>query len=1418
MGFRGALRFALMAALLGPSAAFASSTGITGQSTAGCTLGGCHGDAPGSYNYTGSVQRFTGSVWTTTSTTISRNAALSIRYYLAYNSGSVAGRGGFDMTANGGTLTEADGTIQNIGGELTHTTPRTLTGNDINFNNITWTAPNASGSFTISACGQPVSFAGDGAANDGPHRCDTLAITVNNPPVIGNVANQAIQENGTTGALGFTVSDTETAAGSLTVTRSSSNTTLVPLANVLLGGSGGSRTVTVTPAANEFGTTTITITVTDGNGQTDSDTFTVTVNDQPTVSNIANQSTAEDTATGAIAFTVGDGETAAGSLTLSGSSSNTTLVPNANITFGGSGANRTVTLTPAANQSGTATITVTASDPSGGSGSDSFVLTVTSDNDQPTISAVANQGIAEDGATSALGFTIGDTESAATLLTMAGSSSDTTLVPNANIVFGGSGASRTVTVTPAANQFGSATITLTVSDPDGGSAQEPFTLTVSPVNDAPVLAAIPDQAATDFAFFSYATSVTDADPGDSASYDLAGEPAWLGISPGGLVSGTPPIGTEGVFNVTVTVTDGGGLQASDLFVLTVTAPDSDGDQMPDSFENLHGLDPNDPSDADADADGDGVSNRDEYFGGTDPTADDIAPLVSAPADLVVPSTGYLTVVDLGAATATDGLDGALTATSDLVSTALRPGRHVVTWTAQDGNGNVGADTQQVDVLPMASVWGLWAASEGGSGIVIVQLNGDPPEYPVSIDYALSGTAGASDTEAVAGTFTFDSPSTLEGLFFDVVDDGVAESDETLTFTLTGATQASIGVMSSHTLTITDGNVPPSALLSGFQNGLQRLTAYQDDGLYTLSANAFDPGGGGSLAYDWSGSADALGIDGDTTAAPAFDPAGLSPGAYAVHLTVSDGSASAEASVLLLVAAGTSGVADADSDGVADDIDSVLDYRALLQNQTGDPGAAELLETDSTWGLRRGRTSLAAGRTGALISMSDIVTFGVGEGGLALGADSYDNVGGIFDFEIHNVVPGGTARVVLPLQTVIREGSVYRKFDPVNGWRDFTVDADNVVASARSVLGRCPGPSSDDYVEGLQPFFDCVRLTLEDGGPNDADGVADRVIRDPGGVAVTNAPAEEESPAVGSGAFPALWLALAALLRLRRRAAVAVLALAAVLVALPARAEHHVRIHTSGDLASGFDDNVTNAQDDGDIRESGFASGSFNADYVRQLSLYTTLMLRGSLQAEHWNSFDGLSNAKATVMGRMLYRGDGDFYTPTFAAWLSASAWEFDSEIRDSNEYRGGVFVTEHLTTQLQGRAALNANLRESEGEVFDLSGWSLSLNLDWAAAPRATVYTGYQFYDGDVTSTATPSLWIGLAAEAIEADDAFGGLAGGLRAYRLDANAQIATLGFNYALGRKLSADLQGQYISTRADARNHYERMVGVVSLLARF
>lgn len=98
-------------------------------------------------------------------------------------------------------------------------------------------------------------------------------------------------------------------------------------------------------------------------------------NTAPTISNIPDQQTDLNRPTDPIPFTVGDADTEPASLILSGHSSDQALVPDANIVFGGSGTSRTVTITPAADQSGTATITITVSD-GALTASDSFVLTV----------------------------------------------------------------------------------------------------------------------------------------------------------------------------------------------------------------------------------------------------------------------------------------------------------------------------------------------------------------------------------------------------------------------------------------------------------------------------------------------------------------------------------------------------------------------------------------------------------------------------------------------------------------------------------------------------------------------------------------------------------------------------------------------------------------------------------------------------------------------------------------------------------------------------------------------------------------------------------------------------------------------------------------------------------------------------------
>src|SRR5439155_24541289 len=68
-------------------------------------------------------------------------------------------------------------------------------------------------------------------------------------------------------------------------------------------------------------------------------------------------------------------------------------------------------------------------------------------------------------------------------LVISGSSANPGLVPNGNIVFGGSGASRTVTITPATGQSGVSIITIMVND-GTNAATSVFPLMVLPSSDA----------------------------------------------------------------------------------------------------------------------------------------------------------------------------------------------------------------------------------------------------------------------------------------------------------------------------------------------------------------------------------------------------------------------------------------------------------------------------------------------------------------------------------------------------------------------------------------------------------------------------------------------------------------------------------------------------------------------------------------------------------------------------------------------------------------------------------------------------------------------------------------------------------------------------------------------------------------------
>jgi sugar lactone lactonase YvrE len=191
----------------------------------------------------------------------------------------------------------------------------------------------------------------------------TFLLTVNGRPTITDLPDLLVQQDTATAPLTFTIGDLETNAADLTLVGDSSNTNLVPVQNIVFGGSDSDRTVTVTPTLGRHGQTTIAIGVADGS-ITNFDTFVLTVNGRPTISDIPDQTAQRDQATAPIPFVIGDPETPADQLVVTAASGNVSLIPQAGLTLGGSGTNRTLTITPARGRVGLTTITVAVADAS----------------------------------------------------------------------------------------------------------------------------------------------------------------------------------------------------------------------------------------------------------------------------------------------------------------------------------------------------------------------------------------------------------------------------------------------------------------------------------------------------------------------------------------------------------------------------------------------------------------------------------------------------------------------------------------------------------------------------------------------------------------------------------------------------------------------------------------------------------------------------------------------------------------------------------------------------------------------------------------------------------------------------------------------------------------------------------------------
>ena len=186
---------------------------------------------------------------------------------------------------------------------------------------------------------------------------------------------------------------------------------------------------------------------------------------------------------GPLAVTIGDRETPPGSLVLTANSSNPLLIDNSQITLGGSGSNRTVTITLPGFRLGASLITLTVSD-GVGTASGSFPVVVNCSS-PVSISPIADWVTNEDQPLT-VPFTIGTQCGGPETLIVVPQSSNLQLFPpgSLQVVSNSSPFNRALVLIPAPNQNGIATITIGVSD--GISAtNRTFAVTVRPVNNPP---------------------------------------------------------------------------------------------------------------------------------------------------------------------------------------------------------------------------------------------------------------------------------------------------------------------------------------------------------------------------------------------------------------------------------------------------------------------------------------------------------------------------------------------------------------------------------------------------------------------------------------------------------------------------------------------------------------------------------------------------------------------------------------------------------------------------------------------------------------------------------------------------------------------------------------------------------------------
>ncbi|MDQ3688413.1 MAG: Ig-like domain-containing protein [Acidobacteriota bacterium] len=419
-------------------------------------------------------------------------------------------------------------------------------------------------------------------ANDGKADSNVVTVTITVNPVndapVAKDDGYSVNEDATLNGTTVLVNDTDVENDTLTAVLVSGPSNAAPTSGFTLNPNG---TFTYKPKADFHGTDSFKYKANDGTVNSGFEaTVTITVNsvnDTPAAANDTYSVNEDNTLTTTVSpinngvlanDTDADGDTLTAVLVSGPTAAQGTLTLNSNGSF---------SFAPAANSNGTVTFNYKAKDASNAeSNVATATITVNPVNDAPSFTKGADQTVLEDASTQSVAWA---TSISAGASNESGQTLTFSVSNNNNALFSAQPAiapNGTLTYTPAANANGTATVTVQLKDnggtDNGGidtSAAQTFTVTITPVNDAPSFTKGGNQAVLEDAgaqSVAWATNIS-AGPADESGQTLAflvsnnnntlfsTQPA---IAADGTLTYTPVADANGTATVTVQLKDNGG--------------------------------------------------------------------------------------------------------------------------------------------------------------------------------------------------------------------------------------------------------------------------------------------------------------------------------------------------------------------------------------------------------------------------------------------------------------------------------------------------------------------------------------------------------------------------------------------------------------------------------------------------------------------------------------------------------------------------------------------------------------------------------------------------------------------------------------------------------------------------------------------